>query len=506
MKIERLLENPVVRRAPKAAEWIVARLQRIPAARRRIDAAFDEMLAPLRRELRPYDGEIPTHRTLPDAGRPEDEVLSHLDRMAEREKDRWFGGRVSGAVYHGGEAHAAFMSEVYRRFGQTNPLHPDVWPSLSKFEAEIVAMTADMLGAEAARAADPAADVCGTVTSGGTESILLAMKAYRDRARARGLRRVEIVVPETAHAAFDKAGAYFGIRVVKVPVGPDFRADPAAMARAITPRTVAMVGSAPSFPHGVIDPIEELSEIARANGIGFHTDACLGGFVLAFADAAGIDVPPFDFRLPGVTSMSIDTHKYGYAPKGTSVVLYRDRDLRHHQYFVATDWPGGLYFSPTLAGSRPGAPIAQCWATMLHMGREGYRDAARRILETGRRIREGIEAMDGLRVLGDPLWVIAFTSDEVDIYRVLERMTRRGWSLNGLHRPPCVHIAVTLRHVEPGVADAFLADLSACVEEVRREPPGDESLAPIYGMAATVPTRGLVAEILRRYVDLLYEP
>lgn len=506
MKVERILEHPLVRRAPKAAEWLLRNLQRIPAARRRIDAAFDEMLAPLRADLRPYANEVPTFRTLPAEGRDPADVLADLDRMAERERARWAEGRVSGAVYHGGEAHAAFMSEVYARYGQTNPLHPDVWPSLSKFEAEIVAMTADLLGAAEARRADPSAEVCGTVTSGGTESILLAMKAYRDRARAAGRRRVEIVVPETAHAAFDKAGSYFGIRVVKVPVGPDLRADPAAMARAVTPRTVAMVGSAPSFPHGVVDPIEELSEIARANGIGFHTDACLGGFVLAFAEAAGVSVPPFDFRLPGVTSMSIDTHKYGYAPKGTSVVLYRDADLRHHQYYVATDWPGGLYFSPTLAGSRPGAPIAQCWATMVRMGREGYRTAAARILETGRRIREGIEAIDGLRVLGDPLWVIAFTSDEVDVYRVLEQMTRRGWSLNGLHRPPCVHIAVTLRHVQPGVADAFLADLAASVEAVRSAPPGDETMAPIYGMAATVPARGLVAEVLRRYVDLLYEP
>ncbi len=506
MKVERLLENPLVRRAPRATEWLLSKLQKVPAARRRIDEAFDALLSPLRRELRPYAQVVPTYDRLPDVGRRPDEVLAHLDEMARRETERWSTGRVSGAVYHGGEEHAAFMTEVYRRFGQTNPLHPDVWPSLSKFEAEIVAMAADMLGADEARRSH-GADVCGTVTSGGTESILLAMKTYRDRALAQGRRGpFDIVVPATAHAAFDKAGAYFGIRVKKVPVGPDFRADPAAMARAITPRTIAMAASAPSFPHGVIDPIETLSNLARANEIGFHTDACLGGFVLAFADAAGIEVPPFDFRLPGVTSMSVDTHKYGYAPKGTSVVLYRDRALRRHQYYVATEWPGGLYFSPTLAGSRPGAPVAQCWATMVRMGREGYRAAARSILQTGRRIREGIEAIEGLHVLGDPLWVIAFGSDEVDVYRVLEAMGRRGWSLNGLHHPPCVHLAVTLRHVRPGVADAFLRDLRASVEEARQAPSGEETLAPIYGMAATVPTRGLVGEMLRRYVDLLYEP
>jgi sphinganine-1-phosphate aldolase len=362
-------------------------------------------------------------------------------------------------------------------------------------------MTAGMLGA-----AEAEGQVCGSVSSGGTESILLAMKAYRDCARAeRGILQPEIVVPETAHAAFDKAAEYFGIRRVNVPVGPDLRADVAAMRAAITEQTIALVASTPSYPHGVIDPVDELAELARSRGIGLHVDACLGGFILPFARELGYAVPPFDFRVRGVTSMSADTHKYGYAAKGTSVVLYAEPALRRYQYFVATDWPGGLYFSPTLSGSRPGALSAACWAALVHMGRDGYLDAARRILDTAARIRDGVQRIPGLRLLGDSLWIITFGADEFDIYRVLDAMSHRGWSLNGLHRPACVHLCITLRHTEPGVAERFLQDLSESADEARDTSAGGSGLAPIYGLAASLPVRGAVADLIRRYVDLLYE-
>jgi sphinganine-1-phosphate aldolase len=393
---------------------------------------------------------------------------------------------------------------VYAVTSQVNPLHADLWPSGAKFEAEIVAMTAAMLGG-----GDPRRQIVGTVTSGGTESILLAMKAYRDRARARVRGRVtrpEVVAPTTAHVAFDKAAQYFGIKLVRVPVGADYRADVAAMRRALTRRTVALVGSAPTFPHGVVDPIEDLAAAAAERGIGFHTDACLGGFVLPWARRLGYDVPPFDFSVPGVTSMSADTHKFGYAAKGTSVVLYRGAELRSHQYFTATEWPGGLYFSPTLAGSRPGGLSAACWAAMVAIGEDGYLEATGRLLETGAAIRDGIAAIPQLRVLGEPLWVVAFASDTVDVYRVLEQMTRRGWSLNGLHRPAAVHLCVTLRHTRPGVAERFLADLRTSVAEALSQPTDDHGLAPVYGLAATLPFRGMVRDLLKRYIDLLYRP
>jgi glutamate/tyrosine decarboxylase-like PLP-dependent enzyme len=227
--------------------------------------------------------------------------------------------------------------------------------------------------------------------------------------------------------------------------------------------------------------------------------------VLPWARRLGYEVPPFDFRLPGVTSMSADTHKFGYAAKGTSVVLYRGTALRSHQYFTATEWPGGIYFSPTFSGSRPGALIAAAWASLVSMGEEGYLDATRRILETADRIKRGIRAIPELHVLGDPLFVIAFGSRSVDIYKVMERLSAKGWNLNGLHKPSAVHLCVTLRHVEPGVAERFLEDLRAAVEHVRAHPQETGSMAPVYGMAATVPFRGILSDLLKKYMDLLYK-
>ncbi len=334
---------------------------------------------------------------------------------------------------------------------------------------------------------------------------MLAMKTYRDRARElKGIKHPEMIIPTSAHAAFDKAAQYFGIKPVRVPVGPDYRADFAATERVITKNTIVIVGSAPCFPHGVIDPIEALSELARSRGIGFHTDACLGGFVLPWTEKLGYPVPPFDFRLPGVTSISADTHKYGYAAKGTSVILYRGRALRHYQYYTVADWPGGLYFSPTFAGSRPGALSAACWAALVTMGEAGYLNATDKIMQTATTIKKGIATIPELHILGDPLFVIAFASDELDIYRVMDAMGHKGWSLNGLHHPAAVHICVTLRHTQPRVAERFVTDLRDAVAQVKAQPNAKGGMAPIYGMAATIPFKGMVTDLLKRYIDLLY--
>ena len=307
-------------------------------------------MADLERQLKPYRDQVPSFRELPADGLARDEVTSLVERLAAAEEGTWRQGYASGAVYHGDPEHVAFLSRVYTAHSQSNPLHPDLWPSATKFEAEIVAMTASMLSAGHA----PGTPVVGTVSSGGTESILLAMKAYRDHAReSRGIAEPEIVAPVTAHAAFDKAARFFDMRLVRVPVDEKFGVDPNELAAALTERTAVVVGSAPTFPHGVIDPIPEIAALAAERGVGCHVDACLGGFILPWARRLGYPVPPFDFRLPGVTSMSADTHKYGYAAKGSSVVLYRDRELRQFQYYTVTDWPGGLYLSPTLAAAGP---------------------------------------------------------------------------------------------------------------------------------------------------------
>jgi glutamate/tyrosine decarboxylase-like PLP-dependent enzyme len=492
MDVEKLTRGPLGRLPKSVVDPLFRLVRRVPAVRRRLEAEYQ-------RTLDGMDGSRPgplSFTSLPADGIGRDELLNALGAQADEESASWREGFASGAVYHGDQDHIDLVNRAYSLHSQANPLHADLWPSAIRFEAEIVSMTADLLGAS-----NTDDEVVGTVTSGGSESIILAMKAYRDAA---GIDRPEILAPTTAHVAFDKAADLLGMRLVQVPVGPDYRADVAAMQEAITRRTVVMAGSAPAFPHGLVDPIAALSEVARRRGIGFHTDACLGGFVLPFAAELGHPVPAFDFTLSGVTSMSADPHKYGYAPKGTSVVLYRGRELRRHQYFTATEWPGGLYYSPTIPGSRPGGLSAGAWAAMVSIGREGYRDATRRILATAAVIREGVGGIDGLDVIGDPLWVIAFRSTTVDIYQVLEAMVEKGWSLNGLHHPPAIHLAVTLRHTADGVAERFLSDLRDAVGTAG-ESPGGSSVAPVYGMAATFPARGLVTEMLERYVDRLYD-
>ncbi len=495
MNLTELTERILGKLPRRLADALYGGARRIPRIQQRLEAEYEQMLAAA--PIEPTDGGA-SFRRLPDQPLRPDEVLAALTALAEAEAPDWTAGRASGAVYHGDGEHIDMLNEAYSLHSQSNPLHVDLWPSGVKLEAEIVAMTAAMLGADSTDD-----EIVGSVTSGGTESIIMAMKAYRDRA---GIRRPEMVIPDSAHVAFDKAAHYLGYKQVRVPVADDYRADVAGMAQAVTRRTVVVVGSAPGFPHGVVDPIPELSEMARERGVGFHTDACLGGFLLPWAEQLGHDVPKVDFRLPGVTSMSTDTHKYGYAAKGTSVALYRGRELRHHQYFVATDWPGGLYYSPTMAGSRPGGLLATAWAAMLAMGRDGYLAATRDILAAGVRVRSGIEAIPELRVLGDPLWVIAFASDEVNIYEVMARMAERGWSLNGLHHPPAVHIALTLRHTQPGVVDMFLEDLASAVAAAKASGAEPQTgAAPMYGMAATFPARRAVGELLKRYIDKLYE-
>ncbi|MBF0353111.1 MAG: aminotransferase class V-fold PLP-dependent enzyme [SAR324 cluster bacterium] len=478
-------------------------LKKFPLVNDLLEKQYTQIMKDLEQSSKPYRNDFATHTCIPKKGINRDAVLQDMRAMRDLEISRWKDGYVSGAVYHGDEQHIDFLNQVYALHSQSNPLHSDLWPSITKFEAEIVAMTAHMLGSSQN---SPAKDVCGVVTSGGTESILLAMKTYRDHAReTRGILKPEMVVPVTVHAAFDKASQYFNIKMVRVPVGRDYRTNIRAAKKAVNSNTIVMVGSSPSFPHGVIDPIEELSTFALEKGIGFHTDACLGGFLLPWAEKLGYAVPPFDFRLPGVTSISADTHKFGYAAKGTSVILYRTPELRHYQYYTVADWPGGMYFSPTFAGSRPGALIAACWAAMVSMGEQGYMDAAGKILKTADTIKREIRNIPELHLLGDPLWVISFASKTLDIYRIMDYMTQKHWNLNGLHKPSAVHLCVTLRHTQTGVAERFIQDLKEAVAYVRLQPKTRGGMAPVYGLAATLPAKGVIGDMLKRYMDVLYK-
>lgn len=507
MDTMKLFKNWFGRLHPRLVAAIEKRLKSLPSVEKKLNEEYNEIMTELESSLKPYKEDFTTFSHIPDVGRGREEIIREMEAMKSKEEQRWKNGFVSGAVYHGEEDHINFLNRVYAINSQSNPLHSDLWPSTTKFEAEVVSMTANMLGAEqASRDSSPEKAICGVVSSGGTESILLAMKTYRDWAKdAKGITKPEMIVPCTAHAAFDKAAEYFNIKKVRIPVNAAYRADADAARKAISRNTIVIVGSAPSFPHGVVDPIEELADLAREKGIGFHTDACLGGFLLPWAKKLGYDVPAFDFSLPGVTSMSADTHKFGYAAKGTSVVLYRGSKLRHYQYFATADWPGGIYFSPTFAGSRPGALSAACWAAMVTMGQQGYLNATKKILDTATRLKCEIAEIPELYILGDPLWVIAFSSKTLDIYKIMDYMTRKRWNLNGLHKPSAVHLCVTLRHTQPGVAERFVDDLKSAVEYVGNNPDLEGGMAPVYGLAANIPFRGMVADMLKRYLDLLYK-
>ncbi len=439
-----------------------------------------------------------TRPRIPERGRDRSVLLREMRALKEQDAD-WHGGRTFSLVYHADDEHTAFLKDVHGEFFSENALNPVAFGSLRRFEAEVVAMTAGLLGGDGHTA--------GTMSSGGSESILLAVKTYRDQARAeRGITEPQLVLPRSAHPAFLKSCHYVGVEPVLTPLADDLRADVDAVRRAVTDRTVAVVGSAPGYPHGVIDPIEELAAVASAAGCGMHVDACLGGFLLPWLRDLGAPIPPFDLAVPGVTSMSADVHKYGFAAKGASVVLYRDADLRRHQFHVATGWPGGIYISPTAAGTRPGGAIAAAWAALQALGADGYREIAATILATATRFREGIDAIDGLHVLGDPpASAIAFGSAEVDVYAVADVLEQRGWHIDRQVEPACLHLLVTPVHAP--VVDGFLADLAEAVAVVRADPSlSTQGQAAMYGMMATLPEGdGQVDDFLLAVLDGLYQ-
>jgi len=437
---------------------------------------------------------------LPCQGLKSDEIITKLHEYLKLGHYSWEDGSVSGTVYHGGEQLTALNTKVFEASAWTNPLHPDVFPGVCKMEAEVVRMVAELFHGNSR--------TCGTVTSGGTESILLAVKAYRDWARdEKGIMNPEILVPKTVHAAFDKAAQLLGIKIRHVPVNPDTcKVDLRQMHKMINGNTCLLVGSAPAFPHGCIDDIKTIADFGVKYDIPVHVDACLGGFLIAFMPQAGFPLKPFDFRLSGVTSISADTHKYGFAPKGSSVLLFRDIKYKHKQYFLQSDWPGGLYGSPTLAGSRPGTVIAGCWSSLLFFGMNGYIDTTRRIVSTTRKIEDGLRKMRGICVMGKPeVSVVAVQSKEFDIYRLSDAMNKKGWNLNNLQFPSSIHLCVTYCHTEPGVAERFLADVAYALEIILKNPEASTGgSVAMYGSAQKIPDRSLVQEITAIYLDSLY--
>jgi sphinganine-1-phosphate aldolase len=385
-----------------------------------------------------------------------------LDTMkAARDYDvKWREGRVFSLVFNAGDEVSDMLKEAYDLYFSENGLNPTAFPSLKKFETEVVSMVASLLHGDD--------NVVGNMTTGGTESLLMAVKTARDYAHAmRKISKPEIVLPISAHPAFEKAAEYFDVKLVHVLTREDFRADASAMEAAVTPNTIMLVGSAPSYPQGVVDPIAELAQVAVRHNVLLHVDACVGGMMLPFVRKLGYPIPDFDFALPGVTSMSCDLHKYGYAAKGASVILYRNSALRRHMFFSYINWAGGVYVSPTMTGTRPGGPIAAAWAIMNFLGEEGYLKLADVVMQTVRKIREGISVFPDVRVLGNPdMSVLSIGSDKWDVYQIGDELTARGWHLDRQQFPPTLHMTIVPAHAL--VADQFLADLKESIAAVKK--------------------------------------
>lgn len=404
---------------------------------------------------------------IPTRGMSREEVMAALAKARETDTD-FRNGRVFGFAYDAGREAEQVTKEAYASFLSENALDPRVYPSLRRFELDVVSMCKELLRA--------GPEVVGTFTSGGTESILLAVKTARDyfRARKPEIREPEMVLPITAHAAFHKAASYFDVKVVPVTVRPDtYEVDLDAVRAAIGGNTILVVGSAPGFAHGVIDPIRELGAIALEHDLLLHVDACIGGFLLPYVKRLGREVPDFDFSVPGVSSISMDLHKYAFCAKGASVLLLRDKALRQHQIFSCAEWTGYSVINTTIQSTKSGGPMAGAWATLHHIGDEGYLELARRAMDATDRLIAGIESVEGLRVMGKPaMTLIAFTSDTVDVFHLADELKLRGWLVGPqlAYGPSKENIHLTIGPTHDATVDAFVADLRDSVEAAKKLP------------------------------------
>jgi glutamate/tyrosine decarboxylase-like PLP-dependent enzyme len=418
---------------------------------------------------------------IPQQGLSKEEILNTLQAFKSHDMD-WKSGKVWCYVYHPGEDPAEVTREAYLAFLSENGLDPTVFPSLLKLERDVVRAMIKLLRGDL--------NAVGHLTTGGTESIMLAVKTARDIARATKphIREPEMVLPKTAHAAFHKAAHYLSVKPILVDIDPrTFSVRAEDMRAVVTPNTILLVASAPNYSQGVIDPIPEIGEIAQERNLLFHVDACVGGLHLSFMRKLGYDVPDFDFTVPGVTSISTDLHKYGYAAKGCSVIMYRSKDIRKYQIFACSDTTGYTLINPTMLSSKTGGPMAGAWAIMNFLGEEGYKKIVKQVQEATKKLIEGINSIEGLQVLGEPaMCMFAFKSDVINVYQLADEMNQRGWYLQGQFSTPLtprnLHISVNYGTTQK--AEALLEDLRECVEVVKSKPPIDsDGIRALVGAA-----------------------
>lgn len=403
-------------------------------------------------------------KKIPVNGRSVSRIISELERHKHGAAD-WKNGRTFSLVFYAGEEGLQAAKSAYDLFFSENALNPSAFPGLKEMEMEVVSMVAGLT--------DAPKSATGTMTSGGTESILMAVKSCREWFFSKRAESVKpnMIVADSAHPAFEKAAHYFGIDYRVVPVNDQLEADPAAMEAAVDSDTMMIVASAVSYPFGILDPVESIAKIAKRYKLWMHVDACIGGMVLAFCKKAGHRTRPWNFKVRGVSSMSVDLHKYGYAAKGASVVLYRNRTLRRFQFFVTTDWPGGIYASPSLLGTRPGGAIAAAWAVMHFYGLNGYSRLTKEILENTEFIKQKVREIPELYIIGNPeITLIAIGSDTLDIFHIADYLSAKGWYFDRCQSPPAIHLTIGPSHSV--VREDFITDLEESVNTAKEDQAG----------------------------------
>ncbi|MFX1406021.1 MAG: pyridoxal phosphate-dependent decarboxylase family protein [Promethearchaeota archaeon] len=435
---------------------------------------------------------------IPENGIPSDDLIKEMESIA-KDDIQWEEGRVWSLVYHASNEHTELLKKSYNMFFSKNALSPLAFPSLRKFETEVVSMAIDLFRGDK--------KCCGSMTSGGTESIVMAVKTYRDWAREKfpDIKNPEMILPSSAHPAFYKGADYFDVKPIIIPVDEKtHRADVKAMEKAVNNNTILIVGSACDFPRGVVDPISSLAAIAEKHGLGMHVDSCLGGFMLPFVRMLGYEVPDFDFSVPGVTSISADVHKYGYGAKGASTILYRSEKVWQHQFSVYTDWSGGVYISTTMRGTRPGGAIAAAWVAMRTLGINGYLKLAKIVMDATEKLIDGINQIPELYVIGNPVMsVFSFTSDKLNIFQIGDVLDEKGWHLDRIQFPSALHMMVNPHHAD--VVDDFLKDLNDAVNKVRDHPEKlSDGEAAMYGMVASLPDRSKVNKFIVNFLKTQY--
>ncbi len=501
MSVKKFIEKKITKHIPALARAA----QRAMSDKTKIELVRNEMRnnPEMVDSLFPYRNKYKVHHVMPEKSSSKEDVLQQIREMHSEEYKPWKGGKISGSFYHGDQDHYDFLNQAFGFYSQLNTIQRDVCPSMTKFEGEIISMTLGIFNGDAVNKRNPKQKACGSLTTGGTDSIFQSVYVHREWGLdEKKIKHPEIVLPVSAHPAFFKAAHYLNMKTVVAKLDENFQADVQDVESKITHNTVMIVGSAGNYGHGIIDPIEKLSDIALKHKIGLHVDGCLGGFILAWAQPLGLECPVFDFRLPGVTAISADTHKYGYSLKGTSTVLFCNEELRRYQYYTEVDWPGGVYVSPGFNGSKSGGLFAATWAAMVHYGKEGYMSRAKKIFEVNARMKSIVRSIPELKLFGDSLFITAVGSDVFNIYHVNDYLKTKGWRMNGQQHPNGFHFCITGPQItNEGIADEFEKDLKAAVAYAKTQK-GDPKSAAMYGGAGKEIDPSMYSPMLVAYSDV----